>query len=527
MNKNGKYFVAPQHNSRNFKQLFMQLATEGAGRPIDEDGFPSGPWTPELLAEAISEIGANRSGIELRTVQLWFQDNDSGVSSENIRWLARVFGCNDPKATSAWQSELSASQARLTAERRHKRKASNKQPTTDPAPVAMVEPIPAPPVSSRQRRMSLAMRSEAIFSRGSPLDLPSSIFAGAVALGFVSYLTGIHSATHERADGIIKQIGFIWAPNWTILFMILLPLFFAFVVELLVFWKNVGRATLLSQSGRPATNDGWEQKVKASSYTYWVVFLICLVFAGLLQWIGVRLLPLLDDGGDYAIDWGSLAIAHPEVISVPLAIVFTGAAYLYMCLCFYLMFVGLILLYTIAYDLSDIGKDTTIEADEAKQHEASEIGHRVMRGIFRCTVFGLLIAICMKLQSSYLTSNGENIVAWLIEDVTSALYGRNDPREDIIYSRPTHYSSLLVALATCVVFVFGCARTGAESLFHLRLGKMIAAVCLLAVGYLMIGAFAGFSILLSAATLLAIYGLFDPAYGSRRRNALKDRRSVS
>jgi len=49
----------------------------------------------------------------------------------------------------------------------------------------------------------------------------------------------------------------------------------------------------------------------------------------------------------------------------------------------------------------------------------------------------------------------------------------------------------------------------------------------LAVGYLMISAFAGFSILLSAAILMAIYGLFDPAYGSRRSNELKDRPSVS
>jgi hypothetical protein len=524
--KNGKFFVAPQHFDGNFKELFMHLATSGAGRSADVNGFPSGPWTPDLLAEAITQIDANSAGVELRTVQLWFQDNTKGISSDNIRWLSRIFGCGDPEATSAWQSALSASQARLTAERRHKRNASvtplpkdNFATTEDAAPMQTTL-IP-------KRRISLAMWSEAIFSRGSPLDLPSFVFAGAVALGFVSYLTGIHSANYERIGGVTKQIGFIWAPNWTILFMIFLPLFFVIVVELLVFWKNEGRVTLLAQHGRSSTGDEWERKVKASSYTYWAVFLVCLLFAGLFQWVGVRLLPLLDGSERYAIDWGSLAVVRPEVISVPQAIVFTGAAYLYMCLCFYLMFVGLILLYTIAFDLWDISSNSEIEADDAQQQEASQIGHRVMRGIFRCTVLGVLIAVCMKLQSFYLTTSSENIIAWFIEDLRSVLFNREDSSDGIIYSRPTHYSSLLVALATCVVFVYGCARTGADTQFQLNLGKMIVAVGLLTLGYLLIGAFAGFSILLSVAVMLAIYGLFDPAYGSRRYFTRKESHNVS
>jgi len=524
--KNGKYFVAPQHFDRNFKELFKHLATSGAGRPVDANGFPSGPWTPDLLAEAITQIDANSAGVELRTVQLWFQDNTKGISSDNIRWLSRVFGCGDPEATSAWQSELSASQARLTSERRHKRSASVASIAKNDLPT-INDPAPTQTKLISKRRLSLAMWSEAIFSRGSPLDLPSTVFAGAVALGFVSYLTGIHSANYERIGGVTKQIGFIWAPNWTILFMIFLPLFFVFVVELLVFWKNEGRVTMLAQHRRSDTDDKWEKKVKASSFTYWAVFLICLLFAGIFQWVGVRLLPLLDGSERYAIDWGSLAIVRPEIISVPQAIVFTGAAYLYMCLCFYLMFVGLILLYTIAFDLWDICSNSEIEADSSQLQKASQIGHRVMRGIFRCTVLGVLIAACMKLQSFYLTSSSENIIAWFVEDLQSVLLNREDPNDSIIYSMPTHYSSLLVALAACVVFVYGCARTGADSQLQLNLGKMILAVGLLTLGYLLIGAFAGFSILLSVAVLTAIYGLFDPAYQPRRYFTREENHDVS
>src|SRR5690606_21625078 len=93
-------------------------AAAGAGRPLGKDGFPAGPWTPGLLAEAVSQIDSHRIGIDLRTVQLWFQENDKGISTGNIRWLARVFGCDDPVATSEWQVELSAAQSRLSAKRR-------------------------------------------------------------------------------------------------------------------------------------------------------------------------------------------------------------------------------------------------------------------------------------------------------------------------------------------------------------------------------------------------------------------------
>lgn len=79
--KNNKFYVAPQRETANFKQLFARLAAAGAGRPVDKDGFPDGPWTPESLADAICAIEGNRDGIELRSVQVWFQDNDNGVRS--------------------------------------------------------------------------------------------------------------------------------------------------------------------------------------------------------------------------------------------------------------------------------------------------------------------------------------------------------------------------------------------------------------------------------------------------------------
>lgn len=535
--KNGKLFLPPPRDGSDFKELFKRLAAAGAGRLLGKDGFPAGPWTPELLAEAISQIDSNRVGVDLRTVQLWFQENEKGISTANIRWLARILGCDDPVATSEWQMELSAAQSRLSIKRRGWRRSGSSvaQKIPDTALTATFDDeTDSPAVLTRDtdpkgpsRRFSLARKSEAFFSRGSPLNLPASVFAGVTALGFLSYLTGIHSVTYGRADGVVKQVGFLWTANWTFVFMVFLPLFFAFVTELVTFWKDEGRRKLVAQGDKMESDDAWARSVQASSYSYWAVLLICVVFAGLFQWIGVSLIPLLKGGGSYATDWGSLAIVRPEVISVPEAIVFTGLAYLYMCLCFYLFFVGLILLYTVIHDLWKIGKAASNPPEVDYQYGFHEVSLRVIRAIFRCTVLGLLIAIVMKLQSAYLTSRGENIVAWLVGDMSSAFYGRNDVSAVISYRRPTHYSSLLIAISTCAVFLYGSIRLGVEPRFRMSLWKMSAIVALLVASYLLIDAFAGFSILLGVGVLFAIYGLFDPGLGRRQAIKLGNNQSVS
>lgn len=340
-------------------------------------------------------------------------------------------------------------------------------------------------------------------------------------------MTGIHNVTYGRADGVVKQVGFLWAANWTFVFMLFLPLFFAFVTELVTFWKDEGRPKLVAHGDKMESDDAWARNVEASSYSYWAVFLICVMFAGLFQWIGVSLIPLMKGGGNYATDWGSLAIVRPEVISVPEAVVFTGLAYLYMCLCFYLFFVGLMLLHTVVDDLWRIGEASKGQPEVDYQSELNEASVKVMRLVFRCTVLGILIAIVMKLQSSYLASNGKNIVSWLIGDMSSALYERGNTINRFTYRMPTHYSSLLIVISTCVVFLYGSIRLGVDRRFCMLMWRMSAVIALLVAGYLLIDAFAGFSILLGVGVLLAVYGLFDPGLGRWRVSKLGNNQSVS
>ncbi len=536
LKKNGKIFVPPPKDGRDFKELFKELAALGAGRPLGRDGFPQGPWTPELLAEAISQIDSNRLGVDLRTVQLWFQENDKGISPSNIRWLARIYGCDDPEATSEWLVELSAAQSRLTAKRRDSKKTVTRRASLVPnasPPLARDEIqssggiTPDSEAFRKRKTFSLAERSEALFSQGSPLNLPASIFAGASALGFLSYIVGIHSATYKRADGAVKEVGFLWAPNWTFLFMVFLPLFFATVTELLTFWKQDARLRLIAHDDSSESNNAWASNVQAYSSSYWAVFLICVLVAGLLQWIGVCVVPLLEGSEEYAISWGTIAIVQPDLISVPVEIVFTALAYLYMSLCFYLFFAGLILLHTIVHDLWKIVQRLKTPPDVKHQRQRDEICLRVMRGIFRCTVLGVLVAACMKIQSSYLSSNGEDVVTWVIHDMSSVFDGHADGRKSSGYRMPTHYSSLLVAISACIVFVYGSLRLALGKRFRVILWKMSAVVGLLFASYLLIDTFDGFSILLGVSVLLAVYGLFDPEFGRRRQTELESNQSVS
>ncbi|MAM41212.1 MAG: hypothetical protein CL949_22515 [Erythrobacter sp.] len=504
----------PDDSDDDFKSLFVRVAATGIGRPVDRDGCPQGPWTPELLAEAISQIDANRTGIELRTVQLWFNDNEKGISTSNIRWLAKVLGCNDPEGSSAWQVALMKSQARLAARRHSRNRISDKTEVGAVGPEERIAPEQFRGDVSRPR-FDLARVSEAIFSRGSPLNLPASVFAGAVALQFVSYFLSIHSVTYVRGDGVSKQIGFLWAPNWTVVFLILMPIFCAFVIDQVTTWKKENRPALLSYLGGHDRSDQWIRRVEASSYTYWAAFLLCLGFAGVFQWVSVRLIPPLHGDGTFAVDWGSLAFVLPGEFGIFQQAAFTGAAYFYMSLCFYLFIAGLVLLSNLVDDFAHISKALVQQKGLTPLDIARSTGSRIMRGIVRASIAGLLTAMCMKLQSLYVVTDAPNIAQWLLSDLKSILTSFGSAVDWGDYSMPTHFTSLLVALMVATVYLYGAIRVCITTPFHVPLARPTIAVLFLILAYLLIGLVTGFSILLAIAVFVAIYGLFDPNFGDR------------
>ena len=359
-------------------------------------------------------------------------------------------------------------------------------------------------------KRTLALRTESLFSH-STLNMPSAVFACAVALGFMSFLLGNHDLVHHGVGGSSKQVGFIWAPNWTLLFWVFMPLFLGTVSELVIYWREKGRffshLTELHDRGAAA----WLRRLQASNSSFWVVFLICIIFAGLMQWIGIRLLPLLNNSQEYAIDWGTVAIDRPDIVSVPMSIAFTGFAYVYMSICFYLFFAGLVLLYSMVQDFRDFRISTLATAQRRFVAGARD---RVMRGLFRCSLLGILIALCMKLQSAYLISTAPDILSWLINDIASVLSQNNPNSYAEGYSTPNQFSSLLIVLACCFVFFYGAIQMGSGKSGAKRWTVQSAFVLLLVLCYLSVNAFVGFTILLAIGLALATYGILNPGLGT-------------
>ncbi len=513
LEKNGKFFVSPLQDDLNFKELFQHMVSAGAGRPVDGEGIPDGPWTANNLAEAILQVDPARAGIDLRTVQNWFQDNHKGISSNNIHLLARVVGCNDPDATSEWQVVLNLAQSKLVSARRKKR-------TTQEDLTQRLSPSHSPRddhAKPNDQQFSLPRVSDALFST-SPLNLPAALWAGWVVLGFLTFIMGVHSVTYSPLEGLDKQVGLFWAPNWTLLVIVLLPMFLVVVTRLLVFWKKDARPKLTSGYGGKGTHDSWLRKVESFSVSHWAILLVCFGIVFALQWSGVHLRALLKgDAGVLMVDWNLVAISRPEIISRQSAVFLSMLAFLFTSVEAFLYLTGLLFLYSLASDFHELGHQQEFQTCETFQCDAREIGTKLMSGIYRSVIIGILMITCIKLQTSYLLSDAQSIVDLLVGDALFAL-GMSHVETGWLGQRSlANFTSFALLFTTSTIFatcffqfyrVLGPTRSS-----NVPWWPMVGVVVLLVINCLLIGQFSGFSILLTVGVLVAIYSLYDPMFG--------------
>lgn len=480
-----------------FKELFKLAVSAGVGLPVDKSGNTVGTWTPKSLAEALSEVDPSGRGVDIRSIQLWFQDNRKGISPENMKMLAQLFGCDKPDLATQWRVELNAANMRLAAKR--KEEFGNKVPTpfhekssSQPDNTALTKPH------------SLAQRTELILSNNNSMALPLVVFTGACALGLIAFTLNIHSVIYADEDAAAKQVGFLWAPNWTIVFLILLPLFLALTIDLLRMWKENWRRELVELG---ASTVSWNFRLKSASHTFWATLFITVVVASGYNWMATHLIPLVNgDVGTWSMDWGRIAIVHPEVISIPAAVGFTGLAFLHNGFAAYYFFASHILLHLMKLDFVGLARSFQNSADEISARKVRSIGVKLVYGTYRCTAVGLLITIMMKAQSSYLQSEASNILLWLADDIRD-LFGNKNVRPAKSSMVPGAYYSFF-----CLLPILG---TFATASLKIRLAtsdqgvpktptaerlspwiKMDINVAMLVVSFIMIGTVPGFTLFL-------------------------------
>lgn len=511
MIKNGKYFFPPPQDDKDFKELFASAAAAGVGLPVDDEGFPDGQWTPDRLAAAISQIEANQSGIDLRTVQHWFENNDKGISVENIRWLARIFGCNDPDASAAWQMRLRAANSVLAKKRKEGRAvAQNSARKTTEGPV----PQPS----------GIAFSCEALFSTPSPLNLPASVWAGCIALGFLAYITGVHNVTYSPIPGLEKQVGLFWAPNWTVLELIILPVFLILVSDLLSYWKSEGRTAVSGSTPPPHT---WQEEVAAFTLSHAANLFVCFGLVFLAQWSGVHLQALTTGNlNGLMVDWNLVAVLRPEIISRPEAIALSMLAFLYTAAICCLFLCGLILICTVNHDLARLEEADRLLASEYKRVAA--VCLRLYHGVYRCAVLGIMIASCIKLQAVYLTSDAPTIIAWITKDIAIVFGG--EPNGWLEQQALAHFTSFLLLFATCSVLFYSWLQIywisvrwneNEETMERLPWIQSSALIVLMVGSFGLLGLVPGSSTVFFAAVGVSTYSLFNPNFSWPKRKQFK------
>ena len=519
MIKNKKFFFPPQEDNLDLKALLRVLVAAGAGRSVDRQGMPQGPWTAELLAEAISALDDTGAGVDLRTVQHWLQDNDRGIRPENIRWLARVFGCGDPEATGQWQRELSLAQDRLVRTRRTKSPPPLLGLVSADGAQSTKQPLPAPVAPEPERKKSggfnLARWSEALFSSQSPLMLPSFVWAGWIVLGVLAYVFGLDDITYRATDAVEKQVGFLWAPNWTVLELVVLPLFLAVVVSILAYWKEQ-RLVIARLDVRTGTPRGWREQIDTFRPLFWTAFCLCFFVVFALQWLGVHLRALVTGAaGDLMVDWNLIALIQPGTVTVAQAAVLSGLAFFYTaCICF-LFLAGLILMLAIVQDFYALLMKANALKIEENLEAISAISESLSRSVFKATILAIWIATCIKIQAVYLLSDGQNILAWIGQDAVHAISLEFKPVKQLDQRALAHFTSFLLLSTAALVFVIGfvsagrsAKRIGSGAYRSLGLNaearwSMPIVVLLLVGNFFIVGQFSGFSIVLIASLVVS------------------------
>ena len=447
---NGNYYSAPPTGDHDFKSLLQDAIASGVGRKAPRNAEPVLPWTAEALTTAINQAESGGSAIDLRTVQRWLAPQGrSGVSVLNLRRLALVFGCGDASRTRAWQVALMRARERTRAEQRTGAyDCSSDDPAYDPnASPADVEAIQAP---------SLARLWEAWFSDDA-LRLSILIWAAYAVNGLVNGILGLLSVSYSVTPSLSKEVGFLWAPTWTVLPVLILPLFIMRISYSLSHWRSYGRCQLMENPSfdncTPKNASAWDARIDGTVFPFWVVFILCLGGVFLAQWAGICLRLYADgEAGIYQIDRNLLTLVRPEFIGQGPSALVSMFGYLYSALYVFIFLTALIFLFIMAGDYETLARNN--KDDETEYEAAIREGSWIAFSAFDAALLIGWAAIAIKLQTAYLSSDAPNLALWLLRDLTGVLRLSEEVNGSLPNISVSHFTTfLMIAVGNFALFV--------------------------------------------------------------------------
>ena len=272
-------------------------------------------------------------------------------------------------------------------------------------------------------KRNLAIRIENVANNIKELNILVLTFVSALALLALAYGAHLRDLVYQDAQGIEHQVGFWWAPNWTVVYLILFPGYN------LLFCSNVDRfrsvLDIFVEQNIIAAPDGlpvnpvelrrhWENHLGLVSITLWALVLGVGGFS-FTQWIYDCLLPnYTGQLSDAPIDWATFAVAHAGLGGNRSSeIWFSAVAYVYMAIALWIYAAVFVYGATFAWYLRDLstssGRLRLVWRGEGLTNELRDVVGRIFVGL----VLGFLAAYCMRLQSAYLTSNETNVIEYM------------------------------------------------------------------------------------------------------------------
>jgi hypothetical protein len=271
-------------------------------------------------------------------------------------------------------------------------------------------------------------------------------------------------------------------------------------------------------------NVAWYAKVNDFSFSFWAIALFCFFFVCCFQWFGIYLPAFLSgDTNGVQIDRYLVTLVRPEVISIPEAMVLAAIGYLYTASYIAVFMFGLLFLVIVAFDFHDVCTTLHLEVGSVDRPQILREGQKIVWGSFRVAVLGLWLALLIKLQVTYLSSDAKDTVSWLVTDALS-VFGKGETRNGWLDNTSiTHFTTFLMVVVTVTIFIFTIMKV--QSVFErlsiygpeytiVRDGrevvKMFLVIALLSMNLILVGRFDGFSLLLVVSTLASMHVLSGP-----------------
>ena len=367
--------------------------------------------------------------------------------------------------------------------------------------------------------LNLALRCERMFSGPNTMLMPIVIWGGLGILWLVAISLGVHSVTYSPSPGIDKQVGFIWSPGWNIGEPIFLPIYLILSTSLVTAWRDTERSRFIVL-GDVERIDSWQSKVVRFTSSFWAIFLICFVLIFIVQWVGVYLMPLLAGRPDVPmIDWMLVALVRPEVLSTDGAVFASFLGFFYSGIIYWFLFTGSLFLIIISTDFAAITDTKDAKHTPVFNGLVFQNGMKIMEVVFRCTILGIMVALSIKLNAAYLVSDAESITVWIWHDALLLMGYRTDGWSWINGSPSPFFTSFLLLFLLCFVFavclsqvrsafdstnLFDQERRYAQRAWF----RMCVVIGVVSAGYVLIGQFYGFSVILGLSIAVALTSLF-------------------